>query len=66
MSTFAWSAWKKKAPLECKCGEVFKSRSQLNEHIALANPHWPRRHPDDQHGYTFNLGGPSGIFEKTA
>jgi hypothetical protein len=33
----------------CKCGQKFKLRRHLIEHIGLLNPHWPRSTPQDEH-----------------
>lgn len=40
-------------PFICKCGQVFKNRRYLTEHIGIANPHWPRVSEDDQHKRIF-------------
>lgn len=33
----------------CKCGETFRKRRHLIEHVALQNLRWPRSSPEDQH-----------------
>lgn len=33
----------------CQCGEMFKTRRHLIEHIGILNPHWPRTSPKDEH-----------------
>lgn len=35
---------------QCKCGDSFKDRRKLVEHIGLLNPRWPRTSPSDEHG----------------
>lgn len=36
-------------PFICKCGEEFRQKRYLCEHIALSNPRWPRISDDDEH-----------------
>jgi hypothetical protein len=33
----------------CKCGTYYGIRRNLLQHIAICNPHWPRKSEQDQH-----------------
>lgn len=33
----------------CKCGFKFAHRAELQAHVIICCPYWPRRNPNDKH-----------------